>query len=133
MVKNPLDITGYPERAFRLPSFNLPTSTTNPAKWAYERIVRSIIDFEKQLDPTQEIGARLVNFGAKEVIHIDDVGFWGPDLVKFFGQTVDGNPVELIQHISQVSVMLVAIKTKEEPRRIGFVLEKQLKANTSAD
>ena len=35
--------------------------------------------------------------------------------------------VELIQHISQVNVLLVALpKEQEEPRRIGFMLEKRL-------
>lgn len=98
----------------------------NPAKWMHERIVRSIIDFEKDLDPALEIGARLVSFTANEIIHIDDVGYWGPDIIKFYGTTSDGHPVELMQHISQLNVLLMAVKPIAEPRRIGFVLQKQL-------
>jgi hypothetical protein len=98
----------------------------NPAKWMHERIVRSIIDFEKDLDPALEIGARLVSFTSHEVIHIDDVGYWGPDIIKFYGTTGDGHPVELMQHLSQLNVLLMAIKPVAEPRRIGFVLEQKL-------
>tara|TARA_R110001592_G_scaffold25555_3_gene96944 strand:+ start:3972 stop:4331 length:360 start_codon:yes stop_codon:yes gene_type:complete len=99
----------------------------NPARWAHERLVRSIINFEKELDDEHEIGARLVNFSPTEPVHIDDLGYWGPDFVIFHGTNLDGRPVELIQHISQVNVLLVALKKeKPEPRRIGFELEKKL-------
>jgi hypothetical protein len=61
--------------------------------------------------------------------HSLDVGFWGPDLVKFYGSGVDGKPFELMQHISQVNVLVVAVpKTSEKPRRIGFELVKQHKS-----
>lgn len=100
----------------------------NPAEWMYERIVRSIADFEGKLDDSQEVGLRLVNFGNQETVHIEDVGFWGPDLVKFYGSSPDGRPIELMQHISQVSILLVAIPTRAaKARRIGFELTKQLK------
>lgn len=105
----------------------IPDSTLNPAEWTHERIVRSIVDFEKELDDQHEIGARLVSFTEREVIHIEDVGYWGPDIIIFYGRNADGNPVQLIQHISQVSVLLVALpKEHEEPVRIGFQLERKL-------
>ncbi len=107
--------------------FTFPTSKTNPAKWAHERIVRSIIAFEAKLDADHEIGARLTSFTASEIIHIDNVGYWGPDLIKFYGCNVDGQPVELIQHISQINVLLIAVKKQHETaERIGFRLEKKL-------
>lgn len=99
----------------------------NKAKWMHERVVRSIVEFENKLDVDQEVGARLVNFSNDETIAIDDVGFWGPDIIKFYGKNAQGNPVELIQHISQLSVLLVAIKVKNEsPKRIGFTLSRYL-------
>jgi len=49
----------------------------NPAEWMYERLIRSIADFEEKLDESQELGLRLVNFGSHETFHIEDVGFWG--------------------------------------------------------
>ena len=109
------------------PAVLLDDHKLNPAKWTHERIVRSIIDFEKKLDETLEIGLRLVSFSNAEVIHINDVGYWGPDLVIFYGRNSLNHPVELIQHITQVSVLLVAMpKEGEEARRIGFDLEAKL-------
>jgi hypothetical protein len=111
-----------------LPKINLPhTSQVNPAEWAYERLVRSINDFEEKLDNDHEVGGRMVNFGNHRTFHIEDLGFWGPDFVKFYGSDEEGQPLELIQHISQVSVLLVSLKkVSEKPRRIGFELMKQL-------
>jgi hypothetical protein len=48
---------------FEIPEIKLPDSNANPAKWAYERIMKSIVEFEARLDDDHEIGARLVNFG----------------------------------------------------------------------
>ncbi len=112
---------------FDVPKFEVPDSIRNPAKWTHERIVRSIVDFEGKLSQDEEIGLRLVNFGANEIIHIDNVGYWGPDLVIFYGHNADGHAVELLQHVTQVSVLLVAVpKEKDEPRRIGFDLQRSL-------
>ena len=45
-----------------------------------------------------------------------------------WGQFGDGRKFELIQHYSQVSVLLVAVpKMKDEPRRIGFELLKNVR------
>ena len=108
-------------------SMSPPKHELNPAEWAHERLVRSIARFEARLDDDTEIGARLVSFTEKDTFHIEDLGYWGPDFVVFYGTSLEGNPVELIQHISQVNVLLVALpKEQEEPRRIGFMLEKRL-------
>ena len=101
-------------------------ATLNPAKWMYERLVRSVIDFEKKLDASREIGLRLIQFGPGETLAIEDIGFWGPDLITFFGRNADGNPVELMQHISQVNLLLVAVPVSGKPKRIGFLLERHL-------
>jgi hypothetical protein len=106
----------------------VPSFKSNPSEWMYERLVRSIIEFESKLDSDSEIGARLVNFNSNEVISIDDLGFWGPDLVKFYGKNADGRHVELMQHLTQVNVLLVGVpKQSEKPKRIGFILEENLK------
>jgi hypothetical protein len=95
----------------------------------HERVVRSIIRFEKRLDQDHEVGARLVSFGAETTFHIDDVSFWGPDMIMFRGIGPDGQQLELLQHYSQLSVLLVAVrKTSDKPRRIGFELGKRLES-----
>ena len=45
------------------------------------------------------------------VIHIEDMGYWGPDLLIFYGSDQSGRPVELLQHYTQISVLLCAVKT----------------------
>ena len=68
-------------------------------------------------------------------MQIVDVGFWGPDLIIFFGRNPDGKPVRLVQHYTQINVVLAAIKKPEEreARRIGFQLnEMVMKTNPEA-
>jgi hypothetical protein len=126
--------TDYPKHlpnyAAMIASLRPPLSQTNPAEWMYQRLVTYIKDFEAELDPDHEIGARLVSFGQSVTFHIDDIGFHGPDIITFYGVNEAKENVQLIQHISQLSVLLVSIKKQgTEARRIGFVLEQKL-ANT---
>ncbi|TIP05703.1 MAG: hypothetical protein E5X72_06110 [Mesorhizobium sp.] len=110
-------------RPLRIPEIKIP----NPAEDTFQYIVKSIIAFERRLKKDEEIGARWVSFGG-ETVHITDVGFMGREIIKFHCKNSRDEIVELIQHVSQVNVMLVAVKAKtEEPLRIGFVLEKSLK------
>ena len=96
----------------------------------HERIVRSINSFEKDLDQEHEVGARLVTFGVDFTFHIEDVGYWGPDIIIFHGVDKNNKKIELLQHITQLSVLLIAIdKVQEKPRRIGFTLMKSIEKN----
>lgn len=113
----------------RIPSFSLPEikMPDPPAKWMYERVARQIIEFEKKLNNDEEIGGRLVSAPGEGAFHIEDLGYWGPDMLIFYGKNQHGRPVELLQHYSQLNVLLTAIpKEKDEPRRIGFILEARL-------
>jgi hypothetical protein len=93
---------------------------------AYERLSKYIKDFEAELDNDHEIGARLVSFGQNVTFHIEDIGYYGPDIITFDGRNDAMEKVQLIQHVSQLSVLLVAVrKQQEEPRRIGFILDKE--------
>ena len=99
----------------------------NPAKWTYERLVKQILGFEAQLSPEQELGGRFVTAPKDGPIHIEDLVYWEPDLLIFRGRDADGRPFELIQHHTQLSVLLCALPTtREEPRRIGFLLEQRV-------
>ncbi|WP_297799723.1 DUF6173 family protein [uncultured Brevundimonas sp.] len=98
----------------------------NPAEWAFVRLSRMIQDFEAGLDKDEEIGASVVGLPGDGTMQIVDVGFWGPDLIMFFGRNTDGKPVRLIQHYSQINVVLNAVKKPEdqaEANRIGFRLD----------
>lgn len=99
----------------------------SPAQWMYLRLAQAIAAFEKTLDAQHEVGFRLVSFGAGEVLHAEDLGYWAPDLILFFGRNASGARLQLIQHVSQVSVLLVEAPkpTAEPPKRIGFDILKK--------
>lgn len=92
------------------------------AQWAVMRLAQAIAAFESKLDAEHEVGFSMVSFGAGQVLRFEDIGYWAPDLILFFGRGDDGAPLQLIEHVSQVNVMLVAAKkvTPQPPRRIGF-------------
>jgi len=110
----------------------LSDSQINPARWTHKRLGAYIRDFEDSLDQDHEVGARLVSFGQAVTFHIEYVGYYGPDIISFDGVNENGEAVQLIQNISQLSVLLVAMrKTGEEPRRIGFLWDDDTDANES--
>jgi len=97
----------------------------NP-NWPSEvrKVLRKWIEaFESTLDPSHEVGARLVNFGQTVVFALQNIEFSAGPLLRFEGVTEDGSNVVLVQHINQLSVMLVKLKRNDsarEKRPIGF-------------
>lgn len=96
----------------------------SPAEWAYERIILYIQNFEEQLDSDHEVG---MGFAGGDVgsIRIEGVGFFAPDLITFYGSDGAGAKTQLVQHVSQLNVMLKAARKPNEnaaPNRIGFNL-----------
>jgi len=92
------------------------------AVWMYKRIVQSVQRFEAKLPDDMQAGGKLVAF-QNTIFTIDKISYWNPDMLIFFGTLPDGSNVELLQHTSQLNVLLVAVKRKnpENPRRkIGF-------------
>lgn len=100
----------------------------DPAAWMHQRLVHQVMEFEKNLGPDHEVGGRFVEGPSGEPLHLSNVASWGPDMILFMGEFPDGRKWELVQHYSQVSMLLVAVrKINEEPRRIGFELLKTVK------
>jgi hypothetical protein len=105
----------------------------SPAQWAYERLILYIQNFEKTLDADQEIAMGLTGSSAG-VIRIEGMGYFDPDIVTFYGRDEGGPKTQIIQHVSQLNVMLVAMPkpaAQSEPARIGFRLGRAL--NRHAD
>lgn len=95
-----------------------------PAEWAFDRIALYIEDFEKRLNPDEEVAMGFAGSDAGS-LRIDGMGYFAPDLITFYGHGPDGKPVQLVQHVSQLNVMLVAEpkpKDVAKANRIGFKL-----------
>ncbi|MCV2863906.1 DUF6173 family protein [Albidovulum sediminicola] len=100
----------------------------SPAEWAYERLILYIQNFEEQLDDEHEVAMGFTG-GEAGVMRIEGIGFFAPDIVTFYGRDEDEARTQLIQHVSQLNVMLRALPKApevEEPRRIGFRLAADL-------
>ena len=87
-----------------------------------EQIYEETIAFQKSLSNNFDVAFQIVQFGSQHIIFVDTIGYIGYNLVVFNGTDQSGNSVRLIQHISQLSFLLMA--TKKEPevekRTIGF-------------
>lgn len=122
-MSNPSFPTNLQVNIPKIPEFQLPTHHTNPARWTYEQLIKEIKRFEDALDDEHEIGVRLVSFGASITFHIIDMSYSGPYMITFDGIDDNGFKVQLHQHYTQLSVLLMAMnKIEETPRRIGFNL-----------
>ena len=111
------------------PKFEMPVLTNpNHASEFHMRLIKMINDFDEKLNQTEEVGVRLVSFGQSITFSVEDIGYWNPSLIRFYGQLEDGTPVELVQHVTQISFLLMALKRKnpDEPKRkIGFCSEEE--------
>jgi len=94
----------------------------NPVVKACEALQNYVSSFEHDLDSEHEVGVRLVTFGNEVSFHVHQIGFSKPNIVTFYGVNANGEKIQLIQHVSQLSFLLIAVKKMaEKPSRIGFV------------
>ena len=105
-----------------------PVEKKSPAEWAYERLILYIKNFEEQLDNAHEVAMGFTG-GDAGVLRIEGMGYFEPDIVTFYGTDASGARNQLVQHVSQLNVMLRALPKRVEqdpPRRIGFRLFEDL-------
>jgi hypothetical protein len=106
-----------------------PLDQKSPAEWAYERIVMYIQKFEETLNADEEIGLGFAG-GNVGTLRIQGMGYFAPDIITFYGQDPDGAKTQLIQHVTQLNVMLVAAPKEQSgfaANRIGFKLADKLR------
>ena len=104
------------------------TKPKSPAQWAYERLILYIRNFEKQLNPEEEVAMGFTG-GDAGVLRIEGMGYFDPDLVTFYGSDMGGMKTQMIQHVSQLNVHLRALPRTVEAgaaERIGFRLSQTL-------
>ncbi|SLN21559.1 DUF6173 family protein [Roseisalinus antarcticus] len=104
------------------------TGRKSPARWAYERLIVYIQNFESQLDAEHEVAMGFTG-GDAGVIRIEGMGYFDPDIVTFYGSDLGGAKTQVIQHVTQLNVLLRALpKQIDQPvaHRIGFRLARDL-------
>ncbi|MDR7123288.1 DUF6173 family protein [Pseudotabrizicola sp. 4114] len=119
---------------------NLPTPAPaakpkTEAEWAYERVILYLRNFEAQLDNAHEVALGFTGSDAG-ILQIEGLGFYDPDILTFYGIDEDGQKTQLIQHVSQLNVILRAVPKRrpaEPPRRIGFRLPSGWRGGESGD
>ncbi|MCV6823210.1 MULTISPECIES: DUF6173 family protein [Halocynthiibacter] len=112
-----------------------PVAEKSPAQWAYERLILYIKNFEEQLDNEHEVAMAFVG-GDAGVLRIEGLGYFDPDIITFYGSDASGAKTQLIQHVSQLSVMLRALPkapTAKAPNRIGFRLAADLEQSATRE
>ena len=89
----------------------------------YKQLSKEVQSFEKTLDTEHEVGMKLVSFGQSIQFPVTNIDYRNPHLFVFYGFLDDGSPIKLIQHVSQLSFLLVKVKrlNPECPKKpIGF-------------
>jgi hypothetical protein len=94
---------------------------SNPFTGTCKAVRSSIEQFEAALDAEHEVAIRLASFGSSVEIRAEEVRFSPSNIVTFHGYTDSGEKVQLVQHVSQVSLLLKAVrKLNEKPMRVAF-------------
>jgi hypothetical protein len=93
----------------------------DPARRVFDTLVETIKSFESSLDNQHEVGVNIVSFGSSFILHVHSVNRLSEDIITFYGIDEDGQQAQLIQHVSQLSVLLIKVKKQQEqPQRISF-------------
>lgn len=98
----------------------------NAAKSVFARITKLISDFEKDLPKDKQAGISVPALNNVSVF-LDSISYWNPDIIVFYGHLLDGSSTQLIQHISQLNIVLFTMPREEKTlsrRTIGFITDK---------
>jgi len=104
--------------------FEVKNAQANYASEFYKIILETIQDFDSELDNENEVAVRLVSFGQTVTFSVHDLGYYNPSIICFYGTMPDGSPVQLTQHVSQISFLLTSVKRSDPciPKKpIGFI------------
>ncbi|MBI6629312.1 DUF6173 family protein [Pontibaca salina] len=122
------DPTYAPQADCMPDSMKRPCKEKSAARWAYERLILYIRNFEEQLDSEHEVAMGFTG-GNTGVLRIEGMGYFDPDIVTFYGSDAGGARNQLVQHVSQLNVLLRAMPKPDADKpayRIGFRLAADL-------
>lgn len=95
------------------------------ADFKYEVLKKEIETFQNELSEEYDVMVKLTSFGSQMIMQVTNIGYQNPDVLFFYG-FCNGQKAQLIQHVSQLSFMLLAMKKPEperKPNRIGFIVK----------
>jgi hypothetical protein len=106
---------------FPSPAALIPPGPRNPAELAVQRLGEAIASFEADLSNEEEVGGVIIGAPGNTTFHIIKFYNLNKDILVFEGINEHGKPQQLVQHVTQLSILLTALpKLNETPRRIGF-------------
>lgn len=85
----------------------------------YKRLREFVENFQRPLDHEHEAWMHVGGV----TVRPDHIGFSNPSLIVFKGELESGEPFLLVEHVSQLSVLVYAVKREhpEQPKKpIGF-------------
>lgn len=92
------------------------------ANTLHNRIEKALRDFEESLGPEEELGGWFTSFNGGP-IHIESIGYYNPSIIAIYGHMASGDRITILQHMTQLSLALVAVKAEHQPAHriaIGF-------------
>lgn len=95
---------------------------TNNAEYIAKVIGQKIVNFQSLLSDVQDVALQIIQFNNSIILYVTEVSHLGTGLIVFQGVGVDELPCEIVQHISQINLMMKIVpKLPEAPhRKIGF-------------
>lgn len=96
----------------------VPHEVALSAKAAYEQLRRAAAEFEGRLSPGQAAAVRLLSFGQATTIFQAEVRCFEPGLIRFDGLDELEHPIQVLQHVSQLNLALVAVPDRAGTSRV---------------
>ena len=112
-------------RAFRPQGDAADEATLHAAEEVYNHLLARVKDFQSTLPERYELGIRLGNFGGERAVHVRGMGYRNPNIIEFYGLLDGDKQVAVVQHVSQLNFMLLAVPpvAEQPPYRIGFAAD----------
>lgn len=92
------------------------------AETQFKIIMDTIKQFEVRIDDEHEVAIKVTMLGGTNMFSISEIDFFEPSTIHYKGW-VNGQPAELLQHVSQMNFLLLAVPkaVPEKPKAaIGF-------------
>lgn len=95
------------------------------AEQVFDHLQARVRAFQESLPENYELGIQLANFGGERALHVRDMGFRNPSIIEFYGLLDGDRQVAVVQHVSQLNFLLIAVPpaVEDHPYRIGFATD----------